>query len=98
MTRRQKQCLDFIKEHIATYGRSPTMREISRGLCLFSTGRAFELVRALELRGEIFVGPFCSYYNGTNPINSRGISIFHEISRGPDGITMYAAWPGALNG
>ena len=93
MTRRQKQCLDFIKGFIARKGRGPTMSEIMKGLGLVSKSYPFRLVRALEERGEIFVGPLNSYYNGTNPINHRGISIFQEISRGPDGITKYAAWP-----
>ena len=88
MTQKQKECLDFIKGFIAKHDRGPRMREIADDIVFKSTSQAFRLVRALEERGEIFVGPKAWRYSGP-----RGISVFQEISRGPDGILKYASWP-----
>lgn len=58
MTLRSKQLivLDFIKEFIAKYGYSPTIREIQEGLCLKSPSTVHEHLQKLVLAGLITVG------------------------------------------
>ncbi len=54
MTPQQKRCLDFIRDHIARHGVSPSYREIAKGLGLKSTAGVSRLVAALIIRGHLY--------------------------------------------
>ena len=53
MTKRQSQCLKFIKEYIKKHGYSPTYKEIMVAVGSNSTGAISEWVKGLRLRGHV---------------------------------------------
>ena len=53
LTRRQKQCFDFIKRHIDENGLSPSFDEIQHALGLASKSGAHRLVHSLKERGWV---------------------------------------------
>lgn len=53
ITKRQGECLDFIRDRIAATGRPPSYLEIRAGLGVKSNNCVHRLVKALERRGHI---------------------------------------------
>lgn len=55
MTRieRQKKMLDFIREYVAYYGFSPTIREISEGVSYPHTSEIHNYLCEMRARGEV---------------------------------------------
>lgn len=51
--KRQREILDFIKQHIQTYGSAPTLREIADALNVNSLATIHEHLQTLELKGLI---------------------------------------------
>ena len=65
LTKRQKECLSFIKSYIKEYGYPPTIQNICDGLGLKSKNAGFKILNALEEKG----------YIKRNRFLSRGIEI-----------------------
>ena len=59
LSQRQKECLDWIKSHIAVHGYPPTRRELS-GFMDVGTTTVNRYIEALEDAGEIIVIPKAS--------------------------------------
>ena len=53
MTRRQAECLAFIRSFIERNGYSPCHREIMAALDMKSPSQSYWMVRALERKGKI---------------------------------------------
>jgi repressor LexA len=53
VTRRQRQCLDFIARYEATRGIAPSFEEMRAALGLGSKSQVHRLVTALEARGRL---------------------------------------------
>ena len=53
MTKRQNECLKFIKAYIKEHGYSPTYKEIMVAVGSNSTGAISEWVKGLRLRGHV---------------------------------------------
>lgn len=53
MTKRDKEVLEYIKEYMTTHGTVPTIREICKGLGLYSTSSAHAHFQKLIKEGEI---------------------------------------------
>lgn len=82
MTRKQKECLDFIRAYTKIKGFCPTKSIVRYALEHANMRETEALLKQLASRVQILCAP-------------SGISIFQEISRGPDGILKYAKWPTA---
>ncbi len=73
--KRQRQILDFIRQHIETYGSAPTLKQIAEALGVSSLATVHEHLQALERKGLI------SKKDGV----VRGIeltSVFPKVSEG----------------
>jgi repressor LexA len=68
MTEKQRQILQFLKEHIAENGFPPTLREIGDRFGIRSTNGVNDHLQALERKGMI----------RKSPDKSRAIEILHE--------------------
>ncbi len=66
LTERQQEILDFISEHIALEGRSPTVREIGKAFKIASPNGVMCHIKAMQHKGAIRVA---------GKSISRGISI-----------------------
>ena len=53
MTKRQKQCLDFILNFWERYGYGPSYQEISDGLGMKNKSGAYRIVNLLCARGQL---------------------------------------------
>ncbi|MDO8503102.1 MAG: transcriptional repressor LexA [bacterium] len=51
--KRQRQILDFIRQHIETYGSAPTLKQIAEALGVSSLATVHEHLQALERKGLI---------------------------------------------
>ena len=68
LTRRQKQILDFIREHVAAQGYAPTLEEIGRKFELSSPATVHKHLSNIEAKGLI--------RRGTN--RSRSIELVEQ--------------------
>ena len=53
ISKRQKQVLDYVSEFIETHGYSPTVREIGKGVGLYSSSTVQGHLGVLKARGYI---------------------------------------------
>ncbi|KKL98100.1 hypothetical protein LCGC14_1827850 [marine sediment metagenome] len=53
LTKRQKQCLEFVTKFIGENGYAPSYEEITEAIGLASKSGTFRLLTALEERGHI---------------------------------------------
>ena len=58
LTKRQRECLDFLSGYIEKHGYSPSYREISGAVGLVSNSEVHRVVTGLEERGHITRLPF----------------------------------------
>ena len=57
LTPRQMQALDFIRQTFALTHQAPTVREIGKALNIRSTNGVADKLKALALKGVIFIVP-----------------------------------------
>ena len=53
MTPRQKECLDYIRQHFSDHGYAPTYREMAEHLGVVSLNTVSRLIHGLRERGHI---------------------------------------------
>lgn len=58
MTSREKECLDYVREHIRKHGFPPSYEEIAAQLKLTSKSGIFRLLRSLMRQGLIVQEPY----------------------------------------
>lgn len=84
LTKRQEQCLDLVRESIATRGYPPTLRELGERMGIRSTNGVNDHLRGLEKKGFIV----------RSDMRSRGIRILPLGNSNPgDAPTCYSATP-----
>lgn len=76
--RRQRQILDFIKQHIDTHGFSPTLKQIAAAIGVSSLATVHEHLGALETKGLI------RKKQGA----ARGIDLTNQIPTTSQGLTV----------
>jgi len=76
--KRQRQILDFLKQHIDTYGSAPTLKQIAEALGVSSLATVHEHLQALEKKGVIRkkVG------------STRGIELTQELPPASEGLDV----------
>jgi SOS-response transcriptional repressor LexA len=81
LTKRQADVLRFVAGYQERFERSPSYREITRGLQINAISRIFDMVMALEERGAVRAPPG----------KQRGIEVLRPIAvpRAPDGEPLY---------
>ncbi|MCX8083452.1 MAG: transcriptional repressor LexA [Calditerrivibrio sp.] len=80
ISKRQLECLSFIKDYIAEYGYPPTVQEICDGLKIKSKNAGFKLLKALQDKGLIKRNPMIS--RGIDLISKKGLPIVGKITAG----------------
>lgn len=76
--KRQRQILDFIRQHIETYGSAPTLKQIAEALGVSSLATVHEHLQALERKGLI------SKKDGV----VRGIELTQVFSKTSEGLEV----------